>query len=250
VNKSSPFVFISYAREDACVADQLYTDLEQHDCRPWLDARKLLAGQNWKEEIDKAIHQSDFFIALFSQHSVNKRGFVQSEIREAIDILKTIPAGEIFFIPARIDDCEPSYPLLQDLHRLDLFPNWPRGLQQILDAIRSRNSIPSFDARLALFDPDEENLDTRYSQIRDLVVSQLASLLNFPADQIQEQASLWQLGVDSLMFLSLLSGIRKSFQLDLSTGDVLSVTTVRSLILLVLIGLARSPKERNETDWL
>jgi TIR domain-containing protein len=66
-------VFISYAREDSDEALRLYNDLKAHtDLRPWLDKKDLLPGQKWQLEIRNAIHNSRYFIVLFSSVSVQK----------------------------------------------------------------------------------------------------------------------------------------------------------------------------------
>jgi len=84
--------------------------------------------------------------------------------------------------------------------------------------------------------------------VQDLVISQLATILKIPAEQILEKTNLWELGIDSLTLLSLLSSLREILHLKLSTGDVLSVTTVRSLILVIMIGLLRSTKGQEDLD--
>ncbi|MHC4124586.1 MAG: toll/interleukin-1 receptor domain-containing protein, partial [Planctomycetota bacterium] len=79
-------VFISYAREDAAIADRLYQDLiGVRGVTPWLDSKKLLPGVRWKFEIMEAVKRCDLFIVLLSNKSVSKKGFVQYEIREALD---------------------------------------------------------------------------------------------------------------------------------------------------------------------
>lgn len=99
-------VFISYAREDQDDANHLYNALYQRGHKPWMDKRDLIAGQEWESEIRKAIEKADYFVALMSSNSVTKRGFVQKEIRFALDVLGEIPPGRIYFIPARLEPCE------------------------------------------------------------------------------------------------------------------------------------------------
>src|SRR5207302_11245998 len=65
----SPQVFVSYAREDTAMAEQLCQALDGAGFGPWLDVRKLLPGQNWPRAIDSAIEDSDFFLACFSTAS-------------------------------------------------------------------------------------------------------------------------------------------------------------------------------------
>ncbi len=96
-------VFISYAREDSRHAERLYMDFRQSEIDAWLDTRRLLPGQNWRREIHQAIRAAKYFIALVSEHSVGKRGFVQAEMKRALNVFAEVPAGQIFIIPVRLD---------------------------------------------------------------------------------------------------------------------------------------------------
>ncbi len=103
-------VFISYAREDYETARKLYDDLGQQDgIRPWMGEEDILIGQNWKTEIEQAIRDSDYFLVLFSSDSVSKEGFVQKEIRVALELIETLPPDKIFILPLLLDDCKPRY---------------------------------------------------------------------------------------------------------------------------------------------
>lgn len=124
-------IFLSYAREDTERARQLYQDLKAECFRIWFDEESLVGGQKWKREISKTIRESDFFIALLSEHSVSKRGVVQKELKEAIDVMQELPEGAIYLIPARLSDCRPSHEVLEDIQWIDLFSNWDSGVQKI-----------------------------------------------------------------------------------------------------------------------
>jgi hypothetical protein len=124
--------FISYAREDVNAAERLYTDLKAAGANPWLDSRDLRAGQLWKPGIKDAISHCRYFVALLSSRSINKRGYVQKELRQAFDVLDEFSESEVFLIPVRLDDCQPSNHRLRDLHWVDLFPNWNVGVEKLL----------------------------------------------------------------------------------------------------------------------
>lgn len=99
-------IFISYASEDHESARMLYGVLKSAGCRPWLDRIDLLPGQDWKFEIESAIKLSDFCVLCLSKRSVAKRGFVQNEMKRALEILDQMPEGQSFLLPVRLDDCE------------------------------------------------------------------------------------------------------------------------------------------------
>ena len=131
-------VFISYAREDTEAARRLYDDLKNAGLTPWLDKESLVAGQNWKIAINKAIKKSRYFIPIFSSISVAKRGYVQKEFRYALDVIDEFPESQIFVIPVRLDDCDIPYEKLKDIEYVDLFPDWNKGLQRILQALKEQ----------------------------------------------------------------------------------------------------------------
>ena len=125
-------VFISYARQDYEAAVRLYNDLKNAGLNPWLDKEDLLPGQSWNLEIKKAIKKSKYFVALFSLTSVQKRGYVQKEFKLALDLFDEFPEGEIFAIPARLDECEIPYERFRSIERVDLFPSWEEGIKRLL----------------------------------------------------------------------------------------------------------------------
>ncbi len=130
-------VFISYAREDYEVARKLYNDLKKAEIDPWLDSENILPGQNWKMVIRRAIKESSYFLALLSSNSM--KGYVQKEIKIALDILDEIPEGELFIIPIHLDNCEPLDERLQNIHRVDLYYSYKSGLKDILKLIGSKS---------------------------------------------------------------------------------------------------------------
>lgn len=129
--KKRPKVFISYAKENLVAARRLYDELSQLGAKPWLDVENLLPGQSWKLAIEEAIKKSDFIIFLLSPESVNKRGFVQKELKYAIDVLDEFPVGDIYIIPVRLSECQPRHSRIRDLQWVDLFPDWGKAITKI-----------------------------------------------------------------------------------------------------------------------
>lgn len=98
-------VFISYAKEDEVIAEKYYEWLEKSGFTPWMDIKKLIAGQNWEFEIDKALNNANVVILLLSSSSVGKRGFVRREFNEAMNKLKYRQQDDIYIIPIIIEEC-------------------------------------------------------------------------------------------------------------------------------------------------
>src|ERR1041384_3413517 len=136
--KISTRIFISYAREDIESATKLYKQLKAIDgVSPWLDKENLLPGMKWQPAIRKAIRESDFFFALLSKKSTTKRGYVQTEMKQAFDIWDQFPEDKGYFIPIRLNECEPSYEKLREVQFQDFFPDWDRGFQKVVRVINS-----------------------------------------------------------------------------------------------------------------
>jgi len=88
---------------------------------PWLDEEKLLPGQDWNLEIEKAVEASDVVIVCVSSTSVAKEGYVQKELRQVLGIALEKLEGAIFILPVRLDDCELPRQI-KDKQALDYFP--------------------------------------------------------------------------------------------------------------------------------
>jgi Tol biopolymer transport system component len=111
-------VFLCHASADKYAVRQLYFYLVEFEIDAWLDTEKLSPGQDWEKEIPKAIKNSDAIIICLSKDSVNKEGYVQREIKFALDKADEMPDGRIFLIPVRLDD-------------YDILPDLPKDLKRI-----------------------------------------------------------------------------------------------------------------------
>jgi hypothetical protein len=194
--------FISYAHEDAVTAKRLYTDLASAGANPWLDSEKLLGGQDWEGAIRKAIREATHFIALISKNSVNKRGFVQKELRHALEVLAEFPPNQIFLIPVRLDSSNPQDEQLRRLHRIDLFPDYSQGLRRICDslgispAIATPISLPVAWPKPPIpspFDPGKLGIaDDVIEAIRARAAEQFPDDFSTRKYVIEEQTESWQ----------------------------------------------------------
>jgi len=159
-------VFLSYAKEDIASARKLYAELQnKFFVEIWFDKESLIPGQNWEKEISKAIKTSDIFIALISRNSVNKRGIVQKELKEANDVRMELPPGKIYLIPVRLDNITPSHDFLSELHWINLFEDWSRGIHKIKKAIY----LDSFEDKISATDFIEVDLEQMLTNILKLL---------------------------------------------------------------------------------
>lgn len=82
-------VFLSYASQDRERVLPVYEYLVTNGYpNTWIDCKKLLGGQNWDLEIKRNLGKSQIIIIFISNSSVNKRGYVQREIKIALKYLE------------------------------------------------------------------------------------------------------------------------------------------------------------------
>lgn len=128
-------IFISYAREDELMAGRIFGELSRRGADVWMDKESLLGGDDFEIVIASAIESCQFFLVILSKSSVNKTGYVNKEIRKALDVLDRHPEGRRFIVPVRLDDCSPSYEKLRKLNYIDLFPDFDRGFDLLLRSL-------------------------------------------------------------------------------------------------------------------
>lgn len=107
-------VFLSYAREDLAQVQQLYVRLRSAGLEPWMDKppppyelEGVPFGQEWDNVIQDRLQKSRVVLALLSQRSVDKMGYVQKEFRSALSNQAMRPAGAVYLIPTLLEDCSP-----------------------------------------------------------------------------------------------------------------------------------------------
>jgi hypothetical protein len=133
-----PRVFLAHAEEDRANVRTIHDALHSAGFEPWMDVCNLLPGQNWPLAIERAIETSDFFLACFSQRSSSKRGFFQSELRFALDLANKVPLDQVFLVPLRLDQCEVPLHISRKTQYVDLFPDWERGMEQVVSMMREQ----------------------------------------------------------------------------------------------------------------
>jgi hypothetical protein len=128
-------VFLCHAYEDKPKVRQLYQDLKKAGFKPWLDEEDLVQGENWRVAIPNAIYSADACIICLSKISVFKEGYLQKEIKIALDAAEEKPENTIFIIPTKLD--EVNVPIqLEHIKEVNLYDE--RGLERLIKALRFR----------------------------------------------------------------------------------------------------------------
>lgn len=100
-------VFLCHSSDDKTTVRKLYQRLfSRRSVDVWLDEARLLPGENWNYEIIKAVKDSDIVIVCLSQNSISKEGYIQKEIKHALDVADEKPEGTIFIIPLKLEECQ------------------------------------------------------------------------------------------------------------------------------------------------
>ncbi|HNJ14379.1 MAG TPA: SUMF1/EgtB/PvdO family nonheme iron enzyme [Anaerolineales bacterium] len=146
-------VFLCHSHSDRTAVRALYSRLVLDGVDAWLDKEKLLPGQEWELEIRRAVRESDVVVICLS-NQFNQAGFRQKEVRLALDTAMEKPEGEIFIIPARLEECE-SLASLSKWQWVDLFEE--NGYEKLLRALVLRSDRIRANARsLMRFDAKAE----------------------------------------------------------------------------------------------
>lgn len=106
LGRSNLSVFMCHGSEDKSRVRALRETLLEHGFDAWLDEAEILPGQDWDAEIRRAVRGSDTVLVCLSKTSIGKSGYLQKEIRFALDVADEKPDGMIFLIPARLEPCE------------------------------------------------------------------------------------------------------------------------------------------------
>ena len=137
-------IFLAHASEDKPFVRHLYKKLKDNGLEPWLDEESIPPGVQWDVEIKNAIKKSRIFIGCFSHNSVSKSGYIQKELRLALQELERKAPNVIYFIPALIEDISLPYITvgtiqLRDYKAIKIFNE--AGLQKLIDYLKEQINV-------------------------------------------------------------------------------------------------------------
>ena len=117
-------IFISYAHQDATMAQRLAHDLQQAGWPIWIAPDSITPGELWAAAIDRGLESSGIFLLLISPAAVNSR-WVQDETYAAIDLEKK---GHIRFFSLLLTKTPPYLPPTWKAYQyIPLAPNYQTG---------------------------------------------------------------------------------------------------------------------------
>ncbi len=137
-------IFLCHASRDKLAVRELYQRLCADGFEVWFDEENLLPGQDWQSEIPRAVRQAEVVIVCLSRRSITKAGYVQKEIKFALDVADEQPEGAIFLIPLKLEECD-TPERLSRWHAVNVFR--ANGYERLLKALRFRaESVGAIDA--------------------------------------------------------------------------------------------------------
>ena len=97
-------IFISYASPDREKVLPFFDWLEKRGFNVWIDCRRLKPGQNWDFEIKLALDKATFVLMFLSKLSYDRRGYLQRELKLALDKLSEKLIDDIYIVPVILDN--------------------------------------------------------------------------------------------------------------------------------------------------
>ncbi|OLE54164.1 MAG: hypothetical protein AUG51_10075 [Acidobacteria bacterium 13_1_20CM_3_53_8] len=128
-------VFLCHSSNDKPAIRELYKRLSVDDIEPWLDEEDILPGQDWNQEITNAVKNCDAVMVCLSRGASTKTGFLQKEIRFALEVAAEQPDGAIFLIPTKLEECDVP-DALRRLQWVNLFED--NGYKRLMRALHNR----------------------------------------------------------------------------------------------------------------
>lgn len=123
-------VFISFSSKDAATAQKICQDIEQFGIACWISSRDIGPGEDFQDSIISALEQAKVVLLVFSENA-NQSRQIKKELTIASDY-------DIPIMPVRIEDVYPTQGIKYQLttrQYIDLFGNWGRNIQRVVDAI-------------------------------------------------------------------------------------------------------------------
>jgi hypothetical protein len=147
MREGRPLIFLNYAREDELIVARIYEKLRAAGLRPWMDARDIQPGEEWRRAIESAIDRAAFFLVFLSPRSVQKAGVLREEI-EAARRRRSDAKSPLKVIPIRLEPCE-TPASVSDLQWVDLFD--PDGWDRLLKTLhRPHAAMTKYAAAAAI----------------------------------------------------------------------------------------------------
>ena len=125
-----PKIFITYSSKDQKVARTICTALENRGLNCWISARNVKPGQNYQEQIVRAIRAARVMVLVFTANANNS-----NEIKKELALASQ---NNLVVIPVRIEDVAPNEAFAYEFATrqwIDLFEDWEKSISELVELI-------------------------------------------------------------------------------------------------------------------
>ena len=125
-----PKIFITYSSKDQKVARTICTALENRGLICWISARNVKPGQNYQEQIVRAIRAARVMVLVFTANANNS-----NEIKKELALASQ---NNLVVIPVRIEDVAPNEAFAYEFATrqwIDLFEDWEKSISELVELI-------------------------------------------------------------------------------------------------------------------
>jgi TIR domain len=125
-----PPIFITYSSKDEKVARTICTALESRGLACWISSRNVKPGQNFQEQIVRAIRAAKIMILVFTANANNS-----DEIKKELALASQ---NNLVVIPVRIQDVVPNEAFAYEFATrqwIDLFDDWENSMARLAEQI-------------------------------------------------------------------------------------------------------------------
>ena len=176
-------IFISHSSKDQKVARTICTALENRGLTCWVYSRNIQPGQNFQEQIVRAIRAAKIMVLVFTANA-NSSNEIKKELALASQ-------NNLVVIPVRIEDVIPNEAFVYEFATrqwIDLFEDWEASIARLVELIAATSvDHPSGDQTKVGWG---STADTAVPPVGNVVKTGPA-LAAAPASFMQQSASRW-----------------------------------------------------------
>lgn len=136
-------VFVSYIQQNRDTVSRLVAELRNRDLDVWFDRDALTPGVFWRDEVRRAIHEHERFVACFSvEYSERVRTYMNEELALALEEIR-LRGTSLWFVPVLLSGEIPDLAIgpnrtLRDIQylRLDMTA-WDESIDKLARALKN-----------------------------------------------------------------------------------------------------------------